>query len=135
MARYYRPRSRSVPRPARVQQPSRPSHTVTSGMQNGHILVTAGSLLLHDVIMTKGARPSRWAHGALVGCLHGGIAMTSLGKSVISARARTALGAHKSVSVLVVTAVAAGLTAVAGAGPAGAAATHAGRHHHAAPVA
>ena len=62
--------------------------------------------------------------------------MTSLGKWSISARARMALGAHKSFSVLAVTAVAAaGLTAVAGAGPAGAAATHAGRHHHAAPVA
>ena len=62
--------------------------------------------------------------------------MTSLGKSVICVRARTALGARKSFSVLAVTAVAAaGLTAVAGAGIAGAAATHAGRHHHAAPVA
>jgi outer membrane protein assembly factor BamB len=62
--------------------------------------------------------------------------MTSLGKWGISARARMALGAHKSVVVLAVTAVAAaGLTAVAAAGPAGAAATHAGRHHHAAPVA
>src|SRR5215472_11481661 len=59
--------------------------------------------------------------------------MTSLGKWGISARARVALGAHKSVSVVAVTAVAAaGLTAVAAAGPAGAAATHAGRHHHAA---
>jgi glucose dehydrogenase len=62
--------------------------------------------------------------------------MTSLGKSVMSARARTALGARKSFSVLAVTAAAAaGLTAVAGAGAAGAAATHSGRHHHAAPVA
>src|SRR6516225_8405774 len=62
--------------------------------------------------------------------------MSSLGKLRISARARMALGAHKSFSVLAVTAVAAaGLTAVAAAGPAGAAATHAGRHHHAAPVA
>jgi hypothetical protein len=61
--------------------------------------------------------------------------MTSLGKSVMSACARTALDARKSFSVLAVTAVAvAGLTAVAAAGPAGAAA-HAGRHHHAAPVA
>ena len=62
--------------------------------------------------------------------------MTSLGKWVIPARARTALGARKSFSVLAVTAVAAaGLTAVAAAGPAGAAAAHAGRHHHAASVA
>ena len=62
--------------------------------------------------------------------------MTSLGRWVIPARARVALGAHKCFSALAVTAVAAaGLTAVAGAGPAGAAATHAGRHHHAAPVA
>jgi hypothetical protein len=62
--------------------------------------------------------------------------MTSLGKWGISARARVALGAHKSVVVLTVTAVAAaGLTAVAAAGPAGAAAAHASRHHHAAPVA
>src|SRR5215470_18700437 len=61
--------------------------------------------------------------------------MTSLVKWGISTRAREALGARKSVSVLAVTAVAAGLTAVAAAGPAGAAATHAGRHHHAAPVA
>src|SRR5215470_15373634 len=61
--------------------------------------------------------------------------MTSLVKWGISARARGALGARKSVSVLAVTAVAAGLTAVAAAGPAGAAAAHAGRHHHAAPVA
>ena len=61
--------------------------------------------------------------------------MISLGKWGISARARMALGAHKSVVVLAVTAVAAaGLTAVAGAGPAGAAAAHAARHHHAAPV-
>ena len=46
-------------------------------------------------------------------------------------------GQHaKSFSVLAVAAVAAaGLTAVAAAGPAGAVATHAGRHHHAAPVA
>ena len=62
--------------------------------------------------------------------------MTSLGKWVILTRARTALGARKSFSILAVTAVAAaGLTAVAGAGTAGAAATHAGRHHHAASVA
>ena len=62
--------------------------------------------------------------------------MTSLGKWVLLARARTALGARKSFSVLAVTTVAAaGLTAVAAAGPAGAAASHAGRHHHAAPVA
>jgi Abnormal spindle-like microcephaly-assoc'd, ASPM-SPD-2-Hydin/PQQ-like domain len=62
--------------------------------------------------------------------------MKSLGKWGIFARARMALGAHKSVSVLAVTAVAAaGLTAVAAAGPAGAAATHAGQHNHAAPVA
>ena len=40
--------------------------------------------------------------------------MTSLGKTIISARARTALGARKSFTILVVTAVAAvGLTAVA----------------------
>ena len=62
--------------------------------------------------------------------------MTSLGKWVISARARSALGVRTSFSVLAVTAAAAaGLTAVAGAGPACAAATHTGRHHHAAPVA
>jgi hypothetical protein len=62
--------------------------------------------------------------------------MTSLGKSVICARARTVLGARKSFSVLAITAAAAaGLTAVAGTGTAGAAATHPGRHHHAAPVA
>ena len=62
--------------------------------------------------------------------------MTSLGKSAIYARAHAVLGARKSFSVLAVTAVtAAGLTAVAGAGTAGAVATHAGRHHHAAPVA
>jgi glucose dehydrogenase len=62
--------------------------------------------------------------------------MTSLGKWVILTRARTALGARKSFSVLAVTAVAAaGLAAVAGAGTAGAAATHAGRHHRAASVA
>ena len=61
--------------------------------------------------------------------------MTSLGKSSISARARTTLGGRKSFSVLAVMAVAAGLTAAAGAGTAGAAATHASRHHHAAPVA
>ena len=62
--------------------------------------------------------------------------MTSLGKWVTSARARSALGVRTSFSVLAVTAVAAaGLTAVAGAGPAGAAATHTGRQHHAAPVA
>ena len=65
--------------------------------------------------------------------------MTSLGKWGISARARIALGARKSFSVLAVTAAAAaGLTAVAAvaaAGPAGAAAAHAGRHQHAAPVA
>ena len=57
--------------------------------------------------------------------------MTSLGKWGVPARARTALGARKSFSVLAVAAVAAaGLTAVAAAGPAGAAA-----HHHAAAVA
>jgi hypothetical protein len=64
--------------------------------------------------------------------------MTSLGKRGIFARAHTVLsgGARISFSVLAVTAVmAAGLTAVAAAGPAGAAATHAGRHHHAAAVA
>jgi len=62
--------------------------------------------------------------------------MTSLGKPVIYVRARTALGARKSFSILAVAAVAAaGLTAVAAAGPAGAAAAHAGRHHRAAPVA
>src|SRR5690348_7654198 len=62
--------------------------------------------------------------------------MTSLGNWVIFARGRTALSVRRSFSVLAVTAVAAaGLTAVAGAGPAGAAATHAGRHQHAAPVA
>ncbi len=62
--------------------------------------------------------------------------MTSLGNWLNFARARSALGARKSFSVLVVTALsAAGLTAVAAAGPAGAATSHAGRHHHAAPVA
>jgi outer membrane protein assembly factor BamB len=62
--------------------------------------------------------------------------MTSLGKWGISARARTALGRRKAFSVLAVTVAAAtGLTAVAAAGPAGAVATHAARHHHAAPVA
>jgi hypothetical protein len=51
--------------------------------------------------------------------------MTSLGKWVLSARAHTALGARKSFSALVVMALsAAGLTAIAAAGPAGAAATH-----------
>jgi len=45
--------------------------------------------------------------------------MASLGKWVILARARTVLGAHRPFSVLVVTALsAAGLTAVAAAGPA-----------------
>ena len=45
--------------------------------------------------------------------------MTSLGNWVILARARTVLGARKSFSVLLVTAMsAAGLTAVAAAGPA-----------------
>jgi hypothetical protein len=59
--------------------------------------------------------------------------MTSLGKWVILARVRTALGARKSFSVLLVTAMsAAGLTAVAAAGPAGAAATRTAAHHHAA---
>ena len=59
--------------------------------------------------------------------------MTSLGKWVISARARTALGARKSFSVLAVTAMsAAGLTAVAAAGPAGAAPPTAAHHHAAA---
>jgi hypothetical protein len=59
--------------------------------------------------------------------------MTSLGKWVIPARARAALGARKSFSVLAVAAVsAAGLAAVAGAGPAGAAAARAAGHHHAA---
>jgi hypothetical protein len=61
--------------------------------------------------------------------------MISLGKWGISARARIALGARNSFSVLAVAAVVAGLTAVAAAGPAGAAATHPGRQHHAAPVA
>jgi outer membrane protein assembly factor BamB len=62
--------------------------------------------------------------------------MTSLGKWGISARARTALGRRKAFSVLAVTvAAAAGHTPVAAAGPAGAVATHAARHHHAAPVA
>ncbi len=62
--------------------------------------------------------------------------MTSLGNWVNIARARSTLGARRSFSVLVVTALsAAGLTAVAPAGPAGAATAHAGRHHHAAPVA
>src|SRR5580704_4747610 len=79
--------------------------------------------------------------------------MTSLGKWVILACARTAAlvhhpataalvhppaaprsrGARKSFSVLLVTAMsAAGLTAVAAAGPAGAAATRTAAHHHAA---
>jgi Abnormal spindle-like microcephaly-assoc'd, ASPM-SPD-2-Hydin/PQQ-like domain len=62
--------------------------------------------------------------------------MTSHGNWLNFARARSALGARKSFSVLVVTALsAAGLTAVAAAGPAGAATSHAGRHHHAAPAA
>jgi outer membrane protein assembly factor BamB len=62
--------------------------------------------------------------------------MTSLGSWVVSARARTALGARRSFSVLAVAALAAaGLTAIGAAGPAGAAAAHAGRHDHAAPVA
>jgi hypothetical protein len=56
--------------------------------------------------------------------------MTSLGKWVVFARARTALGARKSFSVLAVAAVsAAGLAA---AGPAGAAATRPAAHHRAA---
>ena len=55
--------------------------------------------------------------------------MTSLGKWVLLARARTALGARKSFSVLLVTAMsAAGLTAVAAAGPAGAAASRTAAH-------
>jgi outer membrane protein assembly factor BamB len=59
--------------------------------------------------------------------------MTSLGKWAGSARTRTGMGARKSFSVLVVTAVcAAGLAAVAGAGPAGAAPIRAAGHHHAA---
>ena len=62
--------------------------------------------------------------------------MTSLGNWLNFARARSALGAHRFFSVLVVAALsAAGLTAAAAAGPAGAATTHAGRHRHAAPVA
>src|SRR5579863_854902 len=71
--------------------------------------------------------------------------MISLGKRGIFARARTAVpvhhpaapprGAHKSVPVLTVMAVAAALTTVAVAGPAGAAAGHAGRPHHAAAAA
>ena len=61
--------------------------------------------------------------------------MISLGKWGISARARIALGARNSFSVLAVAAVVAALTAVAGAGTAGVAATHAGRQQHAAPVA
>src|SRR5712691_7065961 len=59
--------------------------------------------------------------------------MKTLGKWTISARVRTVVGARKSFSVLVVTAVsAAGLAAVAGAGPAGAAPIRAAGHHHAA---
>ena len=51
--------------------------------------------------------------------------MKTLGKWIISARARTPVGARKSFSVLVVMAVsAAGIAAVAGAGPAGAAPAH-----------
>src|SRR5262249_45631492 len=60
----------------------------------------------------------------------GGLAMTSLGKWGISARGRTMRGARASFAVRGVAAVAAGLTAVAGA-----AATNASRHHHAAAVA
>ena len=57
--------------------------------------------------------------------------MTTLGKLGILARVRTALGARKPFSVLLVTAMsAAGLTAVAAAGPAGAAATRPAAHHH-----
>jgi hypothetical protein len=55
--------------------------------------------------------------------------MTSLGKRVILARARTVLGARKSFSVLLVAAMpAAGLTATAAAGPAGAAGTPTAAH-------
>src|SRR6516165_653266 len=55
--------------------------------------------------------------------------MTSLGKWVNLARARTVLGARRPFSVLVVTALsAAGLTAVAAAGPAGAAAARTAAH-------
>src|SRR6266566_5541278 len=58
--------------------------------------------------------------------------MKTLGKWIISARARTPVGARRSFSVLVVAAVsAAGLAAVAGTGPAGAAATRPASHHHA----
>src|SRR5690348_3689694 len=104
-------------------------------MTNSHILITTVLISLPDVMMTKG-RSLPAGRGVLVAVLHRGFAMTSLGKSAIFARNHTVLGARKSFSVLVVTAVAAaGLTAVAAAGPAGAAATHAGRHHHAAPVA
>ncbi|HEY2305609.1 MAG TPA: hypothetical protein VGI05_07000 [Streptosporangiaceae bacterium] len=59
--------------------------------------------------------------------------MTSPGKTVIPACARTAPGARKSFSVLAVAAVAAaGLTAATAAGPASAAATRTAAHHHAA---
>jgi glucose dehydrogenase len=55
--------------------------------------------------------------------------MTSLGSWVASACARTARGARKSFSVVLVTAMfAAGVTAVAAAGPAGAAATRTAAH-------
>ena len=63
--------------------------------------------------------------------------MSSLGRWVVAARARTVRGARKSFFVLVVAATAAaGLTAVAAAGPATAAAGHpagAAAHHRAAP--
>src|SRR5262249_1390813 len=65
----------------------------------------------------------------------GGLSMTSLGKWGMSARGRTMRGARPSFSVLAVAAAAPGHTAVPGAPAAGAAATNASRHHHAAAVA
>jgi outer membrane protein assembly factor BamB len=59
--------------------------------------------------------------------------MTSFGKWAVPARVRTMLGARRSFSVLLVTAVsAAGLTAVAATGPAGATTTRTAAHHQAA---
>src|SRR5262249_8192039 len=54
-----------------ASNPLESSHFVTSGMTNGHILITTGSNLIQDVIMTKRAEPSRlaWRHRWL---LHGG---------------------------------------------------------------
>src|SRR6516165_1276613 len=91
-----------------------------------------GRLSPADVTAKSAPNPLGMAHlpagcGARFACLEG-MPMTAQGNWVTSARARTALGARKSRSVLAAAAVAAGLT-VAGAAPAGAAAAH---HHHAA---